>query len=122
MKNKIKPGSIDSVEKAPQVAPAVKVEAKGTTKQWTKFDIEGLKKIGEKSLQDDIRVVQGSANDALEFFKAPVKTFTEVKPGVYLGKDENGIIFVYRSISKSGPPTIDVNGIKGLRKRKFLNN
>ena len=36
-----------------------------------------------------------------------------------LGKDENGITFTYRAQSKSGPPTIDVNGIKGIRKIKF---
>ena len=116
---KVNPGQAGE---APQVTPAVKVEAKGTTKQWTKFDIGELKKIGKKSLQDDIRVVQGSANDAFEFFKAQVKIFTEVKPGVYRGEDGNGIIFVYRPISKSGPPTIDVNGIKSLRKIKFLND
>ncbi len=99
-----------------KAAPAV------TTKQWTKYKINELKKIGCKALQDDIRAMKGSANDALEFFKAQVKTFTEVKPGVYVGSDENGIIFVYRAVSKSGPPTIDVNGIQGLRKIKFLND
>ncbi len=88
---------------------------------WTKLSVDELKKIGSKSLQNDIRAVQGTAKDAWEFFKTQVENFKEIKPGVFVGTDTNKTIFTYRAVSKFGPPTIDVNGIKGLRKIKFIN-
>ena len=101
------------------IRPAKKI--KNPQHTWSKLDMENLKKIGSKSLQHDIRIVGGSATDAWEFFKAQVEGFTECKPGVYIGVDANKIRFTYRATSKSEPPTIDVNGIKGLRKIKFIN-
>lgn len=95
------------------------IEPAVINKQWTKLGIEELKKLGAKSLQNDIREVQGTAADAWEFFKAQVKTFDERDPGVYVGMDDNGITFVYRATSKSVFPTIDIKGIKSLRKIKF---
>ena len=37
-----------------------------------------------------------------------------------VGKDKNGITFTYRAISKHGPPTIDINVVRGIRKIKFI--
>jgi filamentous hemagglutinin len=54
-------------------------------------------------------------------FKAQVNTIREPDPGVFVGEGADGITFAYRAVSKSGPPTIDINGIKGLRKIKFIN-
>jgi hypothetical protein len=96
------------------------IEVVKKIKQWEKLSVEQLKKIGPKSKQYDIRAVQGDASDALDFFKAQVENFREVQPGVFVGTDSNGITFSYRATSLSGPPTIDVNGISGLRKIKFL--
>jgi hypothetical protein len=44
-----------------------------------------------------------------------------VKPGVFVGKDSNGVTFTYRSDSTYGnqEPTININGINGIRKIKF---
>ena len=57
-----------------------------------------------------------------EFFIKQIDTNTlkEVKPRVFIGKNTNGLTFTYRVALKSGPPTIDVDGINGLRKIKFL--
>jgi len=81
-----------------------------------------LKEIGVPAENSGIRALKGTADDAEKFFKAQVNlsTIQEVKPGVFVGKDVNGIIFTYRASSKSGPPTIDVNGVDGIRKIKFL--
>ncbi|MFS0873062.1 hypothetical protein [Paenibacillus xylanilyticus] len=77
-----------------------------------------MKKLA-KADQSDIRKIYGDARDAFDFFKAQVKDFKEVKPGTFVGKDANGVTFTYRADSKSGPPTIDVNGVGGVRKIKF---
>lgn len=66
---------------------------------------------------------KGNAEDARNFFENQVDadSIKEVKPGVFIGTDKsNGVTFTYRPVSKSGPPTIDINGIKGLRKIKYL--
>ncbi|MFH1254212.1 MAG: hypothetical protein V1646_02150 [bacterium] len=96
------------------------VEVIKKIKQWSKLSVDELKKIGPKSKQYDIRAIQGDASDAWNFFKAQVENFREVRPGVFVGTDSKGITFSYRATSLSGPPTIDVNGITGLRKIKFL--
>jgi RHS repeat-associated protein len=70
-----------------------------------------------------IREVTGSAGDAKKMFdtlRAGNKV-TEVKPGVFTAEGAKGGTVTYRAESKSGPPTIDVNGIvDGIRKIKFL--
>ncbi len=97
--------------------------AKGKVKGvFSKLSPENLRTIGTKAQNSGIRIVKGTADDAYEFFikQIDVNTLKEVKSGVFVGKDANGIIFTYRAVSKSGPPIIDVNGIKGLRKIKFI--
>lgn len=86
---------------------------------WGKMSAGDLKKLAQAD-QKDIKAIKGNANDALGFFKAQVSSYSEVSPGVFVGKDANGVTFTYRASSKSGPPTIDVNGISGVRKIKFL--
>ncbi len=72
--------------------------------------------------QSGIKKIAGNATDAKVFFENQIipSTMKEASPGVFIGKDANGVTFTYRAASKSGPPTIDVNGISGLRKIKFL--
>jgi hypothetical protein len=96
-------------------------KSKGTS-NTSKLSPDALKKIGNKAENSGIRAVKGTANDAFTFFKNQVNpsTIKEVKSGVYVGQDSNGLTFTFRASSKSGPPTIDVNGIEGLRKIKFL--
>ena len=81
-----------------------------------------LRNIGNPGNNSGIRHVQGNASDARTFFNNQVNpsTIREVKPGVFVGQNGNGVTFTYRGASKSGPPTIDVNGVDGLRKIKFL--
>jgi RHS repeat-associated protein len=89
------------------------------TKGHTKLTYSGLKKIGTASKSKGIRIVKGNSIDAYKFFRAQVVSMKKIKPGMYIGKDANGVTFTYRRASKSGPPTIDVNGVNGLRKIKF---
>ena len=94
----------------------------GSNAAWSKVDDSDLSKLGNPGNSKDIRVIKGSASDADAFFKAQVdpSTIKEVKPGVFVGKDANGVTFTYRAASKSGPPTIDVNGAGSeIRKIKF---
>uniref|UniRef100_UPI00056CA731 hypothetical protein n=1 Tax=Paenibacillus taiwanensis TaxID=401638 RepID=UPI00056CA731 len=92
----------------------------GNLKKWNKINGDELKKIGTQADQKDIRAISGTADDAFNFFKAQVTEYKEVSKGVFVGRDSNNMTFTYRAASKSGPPTIDVNGIKGVRKIKFL--
>ena len=89
------------------------------TNCWGKFSADDLKKLGQAD-QKDIKRITGNADDAFGFFKEQVSSYKEVSPGVFVGKDASGVTFTYRASSKSGPPTIDVNGISGVRKIKFL--
>jgi len=95
----------------------------GAGKTVDKLGSDALKKIGVPAKNSGIRAVTGNADDALEFFKGQVNsnTIKEIKPGTFVGKDSNGLTFTYRAFSKSGPPTIDVKGVSGLRKIKFIN-
>ncbi|SHL04431.1 hypothetical protein [Desulforamulus aeronauticus] len=63
-----------------------------------------------------IRAVQGTAEDALTFFKNQVNHFTikEVKLGAFEIHNCNGLTFTYRASSKYGALTIDVNGTQGF--------
>ncbi len=89
---------------------------------WSKIETDVLKNIGVPAENNGIRALKGTVDDAFNFFKAQVNpnTIQEVKPGVFVGKDASGITFTYRAVSKSGPPTIDVNGVSGIRKIKFI--
>ena len=84
-----------------------KVEAKllkGSSKAWTKVEYATLKEIGVPAENSGIRVLKGTADDAQEFFRAQVdpSTIREVKQGVFVGKDANGITFTYRASSWIG--------------------
>ncbi|WDV44826.1 S8 family serine peptidase [Clostridiaceae bacterium M8S5] len=87
-------------------------------KKWSVDDLKSLPQADSKGIKKLI----GNSDDGFKFFKnqIDVNTMKEVKPGVFIGKDTNGLTFTYRAVSKSGPPTIDINGIKGIRKIKFL--
>lgn len=89
---------------------------------WLKLSEDELKKIGPRSAQTDIRAVKGTAQDAWDFFTTQVESYVESvrAPGVFIGKSANGIEYSYRAASNSGPPTIGIGGVKGLRKIKFL--
>jgi len=91
------------------------------TKCWGKLSADDLKKLAQAD-QKDIKRITGNSGHAFNFFKDQVSGYKEVSPGVFVGKDANGVTFTYRASSKSGPPTIDLNGIKGVRKIKFLEN
>lgn len=94
----------------------------GLVEGGTKLSADALKTIGIKGKNSGIRIVEGTADDAAEFFieQVDVTTIYEPEPGIFVATDTNGFTFTYRPASKSGPPTIDVNGIKGLRKIKFI--
>jgi len=47
----------------------------------------------------------------------------EVSPGVFVGKDVNGLTYTFRAVSSplsNHVPTVDINGLSGLRKIKFI--
>ncbi len=70
-----------------------------------------------------IREVAGTAKDARKMFDTlrAGNEVKEVKPGVFTAEGANGGTVTFRAESKSGPATIDVNGIvDGIRKIKFL--
>ena len=89
---------------------------------WGKMSANDLKKLAQAD-QKDIKAIKGNADDALNFFNAQVdkSTIKEVKPGVFVGQDSNKVTFTYRSKSTYGKqePTININGINGVRKIKF---
>lgn len=86
------------------------------------MSLDDLKKLAQAD-QKDIKAIKGNANDARNFFNAKVdkSTINEVKLGVFVGKDSNGVTFTYRSKSTYGKqdPTININGINGIRKIKL---
>ncbi len=86
------------------------------------LNAEELKKIGTLGDNSGIRHVKGTEIDARNLFDNQVikSTVKEVQSGVFVGQGTDGFTYTFRAVSKSGPPTIDVNGISGLRKIKFL--
>jgi RHS repeat-associated protein len=113
--------SVKLVKKVPFKKALIK---KGTIKLVPRvlikrYSASQLKKIGAQANQKDIRAIKGNAQTAWNFFKAQVDNYSERGNGVFVGT-RGGITFTYRASSKSGPPTIDVKGITGLRKIKFL--
>jgi len=84
-----------------------------------------LRQVGTPSRSGGIREVTGTARDARTFFDNQVvsSTVREVSPGVFVGKNTSGVTFTFRvqSSALSGfAPTIDINGVSGLRKIKFV--
>ena len=84
-----------------------------------------LRNIGNPGRNSGIREIDGVEEDAKRFFNQQVisTTVREVQDGVFVGKDLNGITYTFRGKSSKISdyvPTIDVNGIKGLRKIKFI--
>ena len=84
-----------------------------------------LKRIGEPSKNNGIRQVNGTATDARTLFDNQVvpSTVREVQPGVFVGQDINGLTYTFRvesSTLSNNVPTIDITGIPGLRKIKFI--
>jgi hypothetical protein len=119
----VKSAGKDLVKEEGSIYGAVNAVARfeeGCEGVWMKVDASDLKKIGQRSLQSDIRQISGNKKDAFNFFRAQVESFAERANGVFVGVDKNDVIFTYRAVSKSGPPTIDINGIKGIRKIKFI--
>ncbi|PWI57780.1 hypothetical protein BM613_07310 [Sulfoacidibacillus thermotolerans] len=113
----------ENVTSKAEVVGGASVEGTGDVSSLGKLFANELKSIGIPAENSGIRSVTGNSSDAFKFFKKQVipSTIREVKSGVYVGNDGEGITFTYRSASKSGPPTIDVNGVQGLRKIKFIN-
>ena len=95
---------------------------KGASGAGKKLSAEELKKIGVPGKNSGIRHIKGTEIDARKLFDNQVieSTVKEVQSGVFVGKGTDGFTYTFRAKSKSGPPTIDVNGIPGLRKIKFL--
>ncbi|MBU2703252.1 filamentous hemagglutinin [Sporomusaceae bacterium BoRhaA] len=115
-------GGVKIVKEAEGATQAIGQVIEEASSAWTKVEPSTLRNIGVPAENSGIRAVQGNAEDAYNFFKAQVdpNSIQEVKPGVFVGQDANGITFTYRASSKSGPPTVDVNGADGIRKIKFL--
>ena len=70
-----------------------------------------------------IREVTGTAGDAKKMFDTlrAGNQVKEVAPGVFTAEGAKGGTVTFRAESKSGPPTVDVNGVvDGIRKIKFL--
>lgn len=86
-------------------------------------DVSKLSTLGTAGTSADIRVFKGTVADAIDFFDVIAKpgTIKEVKPGVFIAEGQKGGTITFRASSKSGPPTIDLNGIApGVRKVKFV--
>ena len=86
------------------------------------LNADELKRIGTPGKNSGIRNVKGTETDARNLFDNQVikSTVEEKAPGVFVGQGTDGFTYTFRSVSKSGPPTIDIKGIQGLRKIKFI--
>ena len=97
-----------------------------TVRNFNKFlKPEELRHIGVPGRNYGIREVVGTEIEARQLFNQQIEksTLKEVKPGVFVGKDKNEIRYSFRAKSSeisAYVPTIDVNGIDGLRKIKFV--
>ncbi|MCP3999197.1 MAG: hypothetical protein GY722_29650 [bacterium] len=86
--------------------------------------ISGGKRIGEAGSKPSIRVVEGNATAAEDLFSKLAKGGTDITPSGHPGKLvrlPGERVVGFRPVSKSGPPTVDVN-IPGLdiEKIKFV--
>ena len=97
-------------------------ESKGSKDNQKTLNSDELKNIGTKGDNSGIRHVQGTMQDAQNLFNQQVNpnTVKEVKSGLFVGEGYDGVTYTFRAVSESGPPTIDINGISGLRKIKFI--
>ena len=116
-----------AVDRIDDVSDAGKILQKTkTVRNFNKFvKPEELRHIGVPGKNAGIREVVGTEIEARQLFNQQIEksTLKEVKPGVFVGKDKNGIIYTFRAKSSKISdyvPTIDVNGIDGLRKIKFV--
>ena len=96
------------------------VAKEGATRSSTATDLGSL---GRSGSSNKIRVVVGDSGDAIKLFDKlrgnnPVR---EIKPGVFVAKGKTGGHVTFRPSSKSGPPTVNVDGIEpGVKKIKFV--
>lgn len=77
--------------------------------------------VGVPGSRPDIRVLPGGEKEARDLFDRLTQRGEDITPPGHPGqmiKTPDGSIIGYRSKSKSGPPTIDVN-VKGLETRKL---
>ncbi|MEJ6467021.1 hemagglutinin repeat-containing protein [Fusobacterium ulcerans] len=90
-------------------------------KKWSIDEIKNL----PYGKQTSNREILGNATDAKKFFDSQVlpETIKTAPNGTILGKNKDGIIFSYRAVSSPYSeyvPTITIDGIKGLKKIKFI--
>lgn len=114
-------------DKADDVADAGKILRKSeTVGNLNKFiKPKELRHIGVPGKNAGIREVVGTEIEARQLFNQQIEkaTLKEVKPGVLVGKDINGVTYTFRAKSSKISDyvtTIDVNGIDGLRIIKFV--
>ena len=92
-------------------------------RKWSTEEIKMLPSSNTSSIKE----LAGTADDAYNFFKNQVEPSSIYKneKGVLIGKNKEGIYFSYRAQSSihlsDGVPSIEVSGIKGIRKIKFIN-
>jgi len=84
-----------------------------------------LKNLGTRGNSPYIRNVQGGVQDAKNLFNRQVDltTVREAQPGVFVGRGFDGYIYTFRPVSSNlsqNVPTIDVKGISGIKKIKFV--
>ena len=90
-------------------------------KKWSIDEIKNLP-YGKQTVN---RELLGNATDAKKFFDSQVlpETIKRAPNGTILGKNKDGIIFSYRTVSSPYSeyvPTITLQGTKGLEKIKFI--
>lgn len=90
-------------------------------KKWSIDEIKNL----PYGKQTSNREILGNTTDAKKFFDSQVlpETIKTAPNGTILGKNKDGIIFSYRAVSSPYSeyvPTITIDGIKGLKKIKFI--
>lgn len=84
-----------------------------------------MKNIGKPGNNSGIKEVSGNVADAEKLFRNQVdpSTIIDVGNGILVVQGSDGVIYTFRSSSSALSdfvPTIDVNGIDGLRKIKFI--
>jgi len=78
--------------------------------------------VGEPGNNSGVRILPGGDEGARELFDRLTKDGEDITRPGHIGKvvkTPSGVVIGYRPKSKSGPPTIDVKGIPGLRELKF---
>jgi RHS repeat-associated protein len=120
--------TIDPSGATSMARPGIKGDIKGTILGGATGSILSigslgdLSTIGKPGISRGIREIEGTLDDAIDLFDKLAKpgTIKEVKPGVFVAEAEKGGTLTFRASSKSGPPTIDLNGVApGVRKIKI---